>query len=69
MQVPDRVERTVVANFRTDVWTAPDGGRLVWSGMSNTTDGIDTKVIKFQTDKIILPELVKAGVLPPNLGK
>ena len=63
VEVPGRTETQRVANFQTDVWTTIEGGRLVWSGRSQTTDGVDVNVIRTQTDKLVLPELAKSGVL------
>lgn len=64
VQVPDRVEVVRVVNFRTDVWTTKEGGRLVWSGTTNTTTGINAVVVQNQIDKLILPEMSKSGIVP-----
>jgi len=69
VDVPARVETNAVANFETDVWTTGDGGRLVWSGHSHTTDGVNLNVINHQTAKLILPELAKTGVLAAKAKK
>lgn len=66
VEVPGYVTSERVANFRTDVWTTGESGRLVWSGATQTTDGVDVKVIETQTDKLILPELRKSGLLGPK---
>ncbi len=68
VQVPDRVESNTVAIFQTDVWTPAEGGRLVWSGTSATTDGVDVGLIKRKVEKSFLPEMTKAGIVPakPN---
>ena len=67
VEVPGHTQTLAVANFQTDVWTTTDGGKLVWSGRSQTTDGVDVNVIKTQTNKLVLPELSKSGVLAAKL--
>jgi hypothetical protein len=69
VQVPDRVEVVRVVNFRTDVWTTKEGGRLVWSGTTNTTTGINAVAIQNQIDKLILPEMSKSGIVPAKVRK
>jgi len=63
VQVPARAETSTIANFQTDVWTTTDGGRLVWSGTTQTTEGITGAAIQEQTHKLFLPELAKSGIL------
>lgn len=63
VQVPERAEAIAVANFQTDVWTTKDGGRLVWSGSSMTTDALTASTIQTQVDNLLLPEVAKAGFL------
>jgi hypothetical protein len=69
VRVPGRTETSTVANFQTDVWTTTEGGRLVWSGTSQTTEGITTAEIKDQTDKLFLAELSKSGILAKKQQK
>lgn len=63
VQVPDRVEETTVANFRTDLWATGTPGRMVWSGTVQTTDAVTDNVIKQLVDKNIIAEMDKAKVL------
>ncbi len=63
VQVPERTEAVAVANFKTDVWTTKDGGRLVWSGSSMTTDAVTALSIQTQVENLLLPEMAKAGLL------
>ena len=63
VRVPSRTELVRVANFKTDVWTTTEGGRLVWSGTSATTDKLDESLVNTKVEKLILPELAKAGIV------
>lgn len=63
VHVPERTEVIKVANFKTDVWTTADGGSLVWSGTSRTTNGVDANLIRHKVEKMVLPELTKAGIV------
>ena len=66
VHVPGRTESTTVANFKTDLWTTGDDPRLVWSGSTRTTNRVDAAFIHNKVEKLILPELTKAGILPPK---
>jgi hypothetical protein len=67
VQVPERVEVARIANFRTELWATTPGGRRVWSGVAHTTDGVDAGLMKRQVEKLILPELSKAGLIPSTV--
>ncbi len=69
VQVPERTEAIAVANFQTDVWTTKDGGRLVWSGSSMTTDAVTASTIQTQVENLLLPEVAKAGFLGGKQNK
>jgi len=69
VQVPGRAETNTVANFQTDVWTTTEGGRLVWSGTTQTTEGISSAEIQEQTHHLFLPELAKSGILAKKQAK
>ena len=69
VQVPSRTETVAVANFKTDVWTTADGGRLVWSGSSRTTDRVNAGLVRHKVERMLLPELSKAGIVPGKPGK
>jgi len=69
VEVPPRADTTTIANFRTDVWTTTEGGRLVWSGMSHMSDQVNPATIQYQVEKLILPQLSKSGVLPKKGSK
>ena len=69
VKVPGRTESVPVANFRTDMWTAADDGHLVWSGVTRTTNKVNAKFIRSKVDKLILPALSKAGIVPGESGQ
>ena len=69
VKVPGRTESVLVANFRTDVWTAGDDGHLVWSGVTRTTNKLNAKFVKSKVDKLILPAVSKAGIVPGEAGR
>lgn len=51
VQVPERVESVAVANFKTELCTTADGGRLVWSGSNRTTNHVNAGLIRNKTEK------------------
>jgi hypothetical protein len=64
VMIPATMDTIAVSNFETHMWAASGNGRLVWSGISQTTDAVNMQLIQYQTENIILPELAKAGLLP-----
>jgi hypothetical protein len=64
--VPATMDTTAVVNYRTDLWTTGQSARLVWSGMSQTTDAFSMQLIQYQTESLILPEMAKVHMLPPK---
>ena len=64
VMIPATMDTIAVSNFETHMWAAMGNGRLVWSGMSQTTDAVNMQLIQYQTENIILPEIAKAGLLP-----
>ena len=69
VEVAGEIKSSDVANFQTDVWTTRERPRLVWSGVSQTTDGVNVDVIDQQTGKLILPELSKSRILGKKAKK
>lgn len=61
--VPARAESVTVANFQFDAWVTGPHGRLVWSGSHRTTDGEDATFIQDKVERMILPEMSKAGII------
>ena len=66
VEVPATMDTTRVVNYQTDLWAVGEHGRLVWSGMSHTTDAFSIQLIQYQTESLILPEVAKAHMLPPK---
>ena len=66
VEVPATMDTTAVINYQTDLWAVGQGGRLVWSGQSQTTDAFSIQLIQYQTESLILPEMAKAHMLPPK---
>ena len=64
VQVPATMDTTAVINYQTNLWSASDHGRLVWSAMSHTTEAFSALLIEYQTESLILPEMAKSGLLP-----
>ena len=61
---PGYVETDEVRLIQTDVWTAKEGGRLVWSGTIRSYDPIDGGLVKDVVDKKVLPQASKDGIFP-----
>ena len=66
VEVPATMDTTAVVNYQTNLWSTEGNGRLVWSAMSHTTEAFGMPLIQDQTERIILPEMAKAGMLPPK---
>jgi len=66
VQIPATMDTTAVINYQTDLWTTIPHGRLVWSGMSHTTDAFSMQLIQYQTESMIVPEIAKSHLLPPK---
>jgi hypothetical protein len=64
VQVPATLDTTEIVNYQTNVWSATEHGRLVWSAMSHTTDAFSVELIQYQTESLLLPEMAKSGLLP-----
>jgi hypothetical protein len=70
VQVPATMDTTAVINYQTNLWsTTGESGRLVWSGMSHTTDAFSMELIQHQVESLIVPEIAKANLLPPKQKK
>ena len=69
VKVPSRTESVAVAIFETNVWTTTGGGRLVWSGSTRTSNNVDASLIQHKVEKMILPEMRRAGIVPGGAGR
>jgi hypothetical protein len=60
---PGYVETQDVVGSQIDVWRTSEGGRMVWSGLTETVDPSSPAEFSDDLSKLIVPELVKAGLL------
>ncbi len=64
---PGYVETDYRADYQTDVFTvAPDGGKLVWTGITRSVDLSSTTTTTDQISRVLVPDLVREGILRPN---
>jgi hypothetical protein len=63
---PGYVEPTVQSDFQTDVFTVAGGGRLIWTGTTRSVDLTSIGATTDQISRVLVPELVHAGVLAPS---
>ena len=66
VRVPGYTETTEVRRFQTNMWTTQSGGRLIWSGTTETDDAVAQGPVRDVIRKQIAAELVEAGILPPR---
>jgi hypothetical protein len=66
VQVPGYTETNEVRRFQTNVWTMLNGGRMIWSGTVETADTATPSPVRDVIRKLIVAELVAAGILPPR---
>lgn len=66
VQVEGYTETNEVHSFQTDVWTTHNGGKLIWSGTLETVEAPSKGTAQDAIQGRIVPELVKAGILPPK---
>jgi hypothetical protein len=60
---PGYLETETVVRHRVDVWATADGGRLVWSGVSERFDPKDFEAVSKAIVKHVVPELEKQGLV------
>jgi hypothetical protein len=60
---PGYVESQRVVGSEVSVWRTGDGGRLVWSGLTETVDPSSPGDFSKELSKLIVPRLVEAGIL------
>jgi hypothetical protein len=64
---PGYVESDYRADFQTDVFTiAPDGGRLVWTGLTRSVDLSSVGATTDQISRVLVPDLIREGILAPG---
>jgi hypothetical protein len=58
------VESDYLADYATDVFTVDaTGGKLIWSGVTRSVDPSSTKAITDEISRVLVPNLVKDGIL------
>ena len=61
---PGYVESDYRADFQTDGFTvAPDGGRLVWTGITRSVDLSSVGATTDQISRVLVPDLIREGIL------
>ena len=61
---PGYVESDTLADYQTDVFTIDAaGGKLIWSGITRSLDPTSTKAVTGQVSHVLVPNLVKDGIL------
>lgn len=63
VETPGYTETEKVFQYQTDVWEAGEGGKLIWSGVSETTDPTSPTRFSTELSGIIIPELEKARIV------
>lgn len=62
VSTPGYVEQQEVVGSEITVWRAGEGGRMVWSGLTETVDPSSPGEFSKELSKLVVPELVKAGL-------
>jgi len=65
---PGYHEVNQIVRYRTDVWTLAGDGRMVWTGTSETMDPSSIQQVNREISHMIVPELVKQGIIPGDKG-
>lgn len=60
---PGYVERQRLVVSEITVWRTGEGGRLVWSGLTETVDPSSPGEFSNEISKLVMPELKKAGLI------
>jgi hypothetical protein len=63
---PGWVESSYIADFQTDVFTVAGGGKLIWTGVTRSVDLSSIETTTDQISRVLVPELVRAGVVAPS---
>lgn len=63
---PGWVESSYIADFQTDVFTVANGGRLIWTGVTRSVDLSSIEATTDQISRVLVPELIRAGVIAPS---
>jgi hypothetical protein len=63
---PGYTETEKVIRHQIDLWTADQGGRLVWTATSESFDPTSSLEVNRAIRRAIAPELAKQGMLPPK---
>ncbi|HEX4024692.1 MAG TPA: hypothetical protein VHX52_08310 [Steroidobacteraceae bacterium] len=64
---PGFVQSDYRADYQTDVFTvAPNGGKLVWTGITRSVDLSSTTATTDQISRVLVPDLVREGILRPS---
>jgi hypothetical protein len=60
---PGYVERERRVSSEISVWRTGEGGRMVWSGLTETVDPSSPGDFSAEVSKLVMPELRKAGLI------
>jgi hypothetical protein len=63
VSTPGYVETQAVVRSQIDVWRTGEAGGLAWSGLTETVDPDSPTDFSAELSKLVVPELVKAGLL------
>ena len=61
---PGYTETERVVRYQTDVWSTAEGGKMVWTGTSESIDPNSSQEVNREISAMIVPELMRAGILP-----
>jgi hypothetical protein len=61
---PSYVDTEKVARHSVDVWTTGNGGRLVWSGTTETVDPTSPQMVQQNVVNTVISELSNQGIIP-----
>lgn len=59
---PGYLETDRVVRYETEVYDAREGGRLVWSGTTESVNPASAAAVNKEIAHVVVPELVKSGV-------
>lgn len=59
---PGYLETDRVVRYETEVYDAREGGRLVWSGTTESVNPSSAAAVNKEIAHVVVPELVKSGV-------
>ena len=67
MYAPGFVQSDYRADYQTDVFTvAPNGGKLIWTAVTRSVDLNSTTATTDQISRVLVPDLVREGILTPG---